>query len=108
MATIIAQLHTPYDTNNQRDLMHPETQIDAVLDPVTGEPLREQLNDLFDKTLPADASLNRAGLLTPENIKKWDNMLASGMVVSHVKPSSGSLTLWANVYDESTTFIENI
>ena len=108
MATVIGQLHTPYDANNQRDVIHPETQIDAVLDPVTGVPLREQLEDLDDRTQPADAATNKPGLITPEMIVKWDNMLAAGMVVSHIKPASGSMTLWANVYDERTTLVENI
>lgn len=108
MATVISQLHTPYDINNQRDVMHPETQIDAVLDPVTGKPLREHLAELSKATEPADAALNKMGLLTPEMINKWDNMLSSGMVVSHIKPASGSLTIWANIYDESTTVVESI
>ncbi len=108
MATVISQLQTPYDVNGQRDIMHPETQIDAVLDPVTGKPLREQLDELKESTEPADAALGKPGLLTPEMIEKWDNMLAAGIVVSHVKPASGSFTMWANVYDESTTVVEPI
>lgn len=106
MGTIIGRHYTPYDKNNNRDIIHPETQIDAVLDPVTGVPLREVLDDI-DKTLvPVDASLNRDGLMTADLVKKYDNMLANGIVVSNVKPSSGSTTIWENVYDPSTTIVE--
>lgn len=108
MATVITQLQTPYDKDNQRDIMHPETQIDAVLDPVTGIPLREQIDELQELTKPADASLGKPGLITPEMIEKWDNMIANGVIISHVKPATGSLCIWCNVYDESTTVVEPI
>lgn len=108
MATIIGQMHTPYDSNNQRDVIHPETQVDAVLDPVSGVPLREHLDNLDELTKPMDPVTEKPGLLTPEMAEKWDNMLAAGMVVSSVKPASGTMTLWANVYDKGTTFVENI
>lgn len=108
MGTVIAKMHTPHDKNNQRDVMHPETQIDAVLDPVTGVPLREQLDNLSELTKPVDVSTGKSGIVTPDMVEKWDNMLASGIVVSHTKPASGSLTMWANVYDESTTIVDPI
>lgn len=108
MATVIGQLHTPYDTNNQRDVIHPETQVDAVLDPVAGVPLRERLDGLDDLTKPVDVALGTPGIVTPEMVEKWDNMLAAGIVVGHIKPAAGTATLWRNVYNEGTTFVENI
>lgn len=106
MGTIIGRHYTPYDKNNNRDTIHPETQVDAVLDPVTGIPLRETLERIDATLVPVDASLNRDGLMTAALVEKYDNMLSNGIVVSNVKPSSSSTTIWENVYDPSTTIVE--
>ncbi len=101
MGTIIGRHYTPQDENGNRDIIHVETQIDAVLDPVTGIPLRKQLEGIKEQLVPVDVEANKPGFITPELVKKLSDMASSTFVLDSVKPTFASGGYWLNIYDPS-------
>jgi hypothetical protein len=103
MGTIIGRQYSPEDNNGKRDVIHPETQIDAVLDPVTGIPLRDQLEAITDTLQPVNVNGTDAGLITPEMARLIQSAASNNIVVDTVKPSFTNGGYWYNVYDNSMT-----
>lgn len=99
MGTIIGQMHTPEDSGGKRDVLHPETQIDAVLDPVSGVPLRDQLDNITDQLHVVDTEKGTPGFVTPEMITELQQQAENAIVVDSVKPTFASGGYWFNIYD---------
>ena len=103
MGTIIGRQYTPQDENGNRDVIHPETQIDAVLDPISGKPLRDQLNNITDQLVPVNVDSDKPGFITPEMVKQFNDMSNNIIVVDSVKPTFADGGFWFNVYDSTMT-----
>lgn len=103
MGTIIGRQYTPQDEQGNRDVIHPETQIDAVLDPITGKPLRAQLESISDKLVPVNPETGEPGFITPEMVEKYNHMAENSIVVDSVKPTFANGGYWFNVYDPTMT-----
>lgn len=106
MGTIIGRQHTPQDNNGNRDVIHPETQIDAVLDPVTGVPLRQQLKNITDLLVPVDVNSGKPGLVTPELIVSISQAAENTIVVDSIKPTFSKGGYWFNIYDPKMTTVD--
>ena len=107
MGTIIRRHYTPKDENGNRDVIHPETQIDAVLDPVTGVPLREQLKNITDQLVPVNPDSDKPGFITPDLVNQLTQAAENVIVVDSVKPTFANGGYWFNVYDPSMTTIDS-
>jgi len=102
MATVISTFYTPEDEHTQeRDVMHPVTQVDAIVDLQSGIPLRNQLTEIKNKLIPV--TINNNGFMTPELLGKLNNAESSAIVISKTQPSFASGGFWLNIYDESMT-----
>ena len=101
MGTIIGRQYTPENSNGSRDLIHPETQVDAVLDPITGIPLRDQLGKITDQLKEVDLVKNEPGFISPEMVREFQSMASSTIVTSSVKPTFSEGGYWYNIYDPS-------
>lgn len=106
MGTIIGRHYTPHDSAGNRDVIHPETQIDAVLDPVTGVPLRKQLEKITDQLVPVDVEAGKPGFITPELVTKLGDMASSSIVLDSVKPTFANGGYWFNIYDPSMSTVD--
>lgn len=107
MGTIIGRQYTPQDSSGNRDVIHPETQIDAVLDPISGVPLRDQLSDITDQLTVVDPSTNKPGFITPDMKKQYDKMAQNTIITDSVKPSLSSGGYWFNIYDPTTSEVDD-
>lgn len=107
MGTIIGRQYTPEDENGKRDVIHLETQIDAVQDPVEGKPLREILNDIKDTLVPVGENGNKPGLITPEQIEKYDKLITNTIVLDEIMPHFSEGGYWFNIYDSEMTTIDS-
>lgn len=99
MGTVISRMYSPESSDKTRDVLHPETQIDAVLDPVTGIPLREQLNNINDTLQPVNVNGDKPGLITPDMAKQFAQSAANLIVLDSIQPSFASGGYWFNIYD---------
>ena len=106
MGTLIGKHWTPQDSDGNRHVIHPETQIDAVLDPVTGKPLRVQLEDIVEQLIPVDLEKRKPGFITPEMVEKFTVLAENVIVVDTVKPSFADGGFWMNIYDPTMTEID--
>lgn len=85
--TIIGRLYTPEETaTGERDIIHVETETDAVIDVNTGGKLSEWMGTINDKTRNA-TSLND-GLLTATDKVKYDSMLSEKTYVQTSQPTT--------------------
>lgn len=106
MGTIIGRLHTPVTEDQTRDIIHLETEIDAVIDPISGASLREQITDLQKKTKPADIDKGTPGLFTPEIYIKMTENTENLFVLSTAQPTFASSGYWCNIYDTNMTTVD--
>ena len=106
MGTLIGKYWTPEDKDGNRDVIHPETQIDAVLDPVTGKPLRVQLEDIVEQLIPVDVENGKPGFITPEMVNQFTALAENVIVVDNVQPSFANGGFWMNIYDPTMTEID--
>jgi hypothetical protein len=107
MGTIIGRQYTPQDSNGNRDTIHPETQIDAVLDPISGVPLRDQLSDITEQLVALNEETNTPGFMTPDMKKQYDKMAQNTIVTDSVKPTLSAGGYWFNIYDPSTSEVDS-
>ena len=106
MGTIIGRQYTPQDESGKRDVIHPETQIDAVLDPVTGKPLRVQLENITKQLVPVNTETNTPGFITPDMVKQFSDMAENVIVVDSIKPTFANGGFWFNIYDPKMTDVD--
>jgi len=106
MGTIIGRQYSPQDEYGNRDVIHPETQIDAVLDPITGIPLRDQLKQINGKLVPVNLETGTAGFITPEMVNKYELMAENVIVTDSVKPSFANGGYWFNIYNPNSTTVD--
>lgn len=106
MATIIGRHYTPQNEQGNRDVIHPETQIDAVLDPITGTPLRDQLGDITKQLAPVNVEAGIPGFITPEMVNNYNKMAENVIVVDTVKPTFANGGYWFNIYNPAMTTID--
>lgn len=105
MGTIIARLHTPEDDAGERDVMHPETSIDAVLDPVSGVALPDRLAIIEDQLVVADNNnLGNDGFITAEEKQLLHTLGGQQIELSADKPNRTNGCLWIH-FDPSKTEI---
>lgn len=102
MGTIIGRLHTPEDSNGERDVLHPETSVDAVLDPITGIPLPDRLATIENQLQVVDVENNKNGFMTPSDKKLLTSLGSGEIVISESKPDKTDGCLWVHI-DASKT-----
>lgn len=95
--TITARLHTPMEVanNNERDLIHPETDTDAVMC-VSGEngsnmerPLTDWMDSMEDRTTVLtndNVNARTSGLLSSSDKREYDDILNEKSVISVTDP----------------------
>ena len=106
MGTIIGRQYTPQDESGKRDVIHPETQIDAVLDPITGKPLRVQLDNISKQLVPVNTETGTAGFMTADMAKQLSHVADNVIVVDSIKPTFANGGFWFNIYDASMTKVD--
>lgn len=102
MGTIIARLHTPEDDAGERDVMHPETSIDAVVDPISGINLPDRLAGIENQLVPASIEQHTNGLFTPDEKELLQTLGSNEIIISETKPDRTNGCLWVHV-DASKT-----
>ena len=102
MGTVIARLHTPEDDAGERDVMHPETSIDAVVDPITGINLPTRLTSIENQLVPASIEQHTNGLFTPDEKQLLQTLASTEVIISESKPDRTNGCLWVHV-DSSKT-----
>lgn len=102
MGSIIGRLHTPEDVNGERDVLHPETSIDAVVDPVTGINLPDRLATTENQLQVVDVKNNKNGFITPESMKLLTRLGGNELIISEEKPDRTDGCFWVHV-DASKT-----
>ncbi len=99
MATTIAgRLYTPEDSSvGTRDIIHPETDIDQVINTETGKTLGDWMEGIEDKTREA-TSLN-GGIISAETKRQYDELLSERTFVTETQPNVSNTTgcMWARI-----------
>ena len=92
--TIVGRMYTPEESaTGERDIVHPETETDAVINVSTGKKLSEWMEDIDDKT--RDATIQNSGLLTAEDKQKYDDILNEKTYIQETQPvMSGCGCTW--------------
>lgn len=104
LGTIIARLHTPEDAAGERDVMHPETSIDAVLDPVTGISLPDRLANIETQLIPANVDENKNGFITPAEKQLLQTLGNGQIIIKDTKPDISTGCLWVHVDPAKTEY----
>lgn len=99
MATVISKFYTPENNSGNRDIIHPETEMDAVVDPANNKTLPTVINEIKSMLVLADTALNRNGFLSATDKKQYDEMLQSKVYVSEGKPDQKTGCIWMHVLD---------
>ena len=98
MGTIITRFESPVnETTGLRDVMHPETEIDAVLDPVTGISLPDRLKNIENKLVPATEE--KEGFMTPKLLQQINRVITNEVVTSKIRPTFSDGGYWFEIYD---------
>jgi len=98
MGTIIGRYHTPVnETTGTRDVIHPETEIDAILDPVTGVNLPDRLRNIEAQLIPVTSE--RQGFITPTMLAQFNRIITNEIIVSSVKPTFADGGFWLKEYE---------
>lgn len=112
--TITARLHTPMDTanNNERDLIHPETDTDSVM-VVSGangsdmtQPLTNWMDNMEDRTTvltSENVNARTSGLLSSADKLQYDDILNEKTVISANDPALSNRGIhWYHVLSEES------
>lgn len=102
MGTVISRLHTPEDENGERDVMHPETSIDAVVDPISGIHLPDRLSTIENQLVPASIEHHTNGLFTPDEKQLLQTLASSEIIISEKKPDRTNGCLWIHIDSTKT------